>query len=155
MYKIFFDRHPSRPTPAKSASAPHHAAAIAPFAHDAFTNGYANTAACNTLRFASAANRVETLAGVVSHGPDLAGDEHLAARKAVANLPHPELGKECSPSRGIVQKQETTKAAVALRVIHQGPRPCPGKLNLRVAFVERGLVSSTAGYPYMFNITGG
>jgi len=31
-------------------------------------------------------------AGVVSHGPDLAGDEHLAARKAVANLPHPELG---------------------------------------------------------------
>ena len=32
-------------------------------------------------------------AGVVSHGPDLERDEHLAARGAVAKLPHPELGE--------------------------------------------------------------
>ena len=30
-------------------------------------------------------------AGVVSHGPDLERDEHLAARGAVARVPHPEL----------------------------------------------------------------
>ena len=51
---------------------------------------------CSTLEPWDAFRRLQeagVAAGVVSHGPDLERDEHLAARGAVAKLPHPELGE--------------------------------------------------------------
>ena len=51
---------------------------------------------CATLEPWDAFHRLQeagVAAGVVSHGPDLERDEHLAARGAVAKLPHPELGE--------------------------------------------------------------